>query len=604
MTTQSGVDVDETSVETTQEVIKPASRAIYSIVTTYLSDDNTLAPKDKSLINDTIIKLHGLPILSSSSDDLSSIMGNIVEADCVILFYTPQRCVDTISVKCNTCCVVPIFCEQKACQNILEFELKFAIAQEKHIIVFIDKNTKVNSVFQNLFSIYPNIIKVIYYTDIDESLISANFVEIFNTLRSAQIGYFRRKDYCLTVLNKCIQRASVPQKTIGVYTNTSGEMNADSKSEIHVLTNEWYNYDFTTMSSLTIAINTKKGVKYCYYAPERYRGVVDTFKEVLKDYYNKSFKAREKVVAWIRMSKSEHYYLDEFLSSVTNKPIRNIISSLLASCGDDYYSNERIDSILNNCKEGNTLINLSVDKNSLNKWIHGERINNPRTIMRFLRNLGILLNAIKSDESLYRNAIINSFCSKLELLFNMYLLVQWQTGLDEEKQHSFTEEETSAIINYFKYKDSSAAHDLPNNLIISEPFEKWLRPSNEEGLVGVIPEGKDNDVDKYLQNILFLPIDEEMSLTLAYSFTLFLGYAPNGGTYDESAAWYTTVSDNRSRYTEKIDNGLFMVDIGPTDELFPEIKEIFKRIIFASENIRNKLKEKQSVILKIVGWLE
>ena len=588
----------------------PLEYKINGVVPTYinLSNNSIIRP----LVCNTVTDLMGLPLfpaedLIETKDRTLDVMSKILASDCVILFYT-QDIKSITPPGCEECCIKETMCNNTyKCKSFIEFEIRFAISMKKRVLVFIDKkaiNEKNNVLnredgFLKMISKNQSGIKSVCYKELKGTDIMPSFISIRDELFSMGIGFFRPKDYCLIVQNKCVQRKSVPQKTIGEYTITSGEMSADSKSEIHILTNEWKNYDYTTLSALTIAINTKKGVKYCYYAPQKYKNEVETFKELLKDYYFKTFKARDKVVAWIRMSKCEHYYLDDFLSTITNKPIKEVLSSLLFS--SDNYELEILERLLGVCLENGSVISLNVDRGKLNDWIHGKIINNDRTLLRFLRNIGVVLTAINSEKDLRKNSTIDAFCKKLELLYNMYRLLQWQTDRDEEKQRIFSDDEIAEIINYFKYRDNDVLGDA-SNLIISDHFEEWLRDSGGREIIGVLPDDETNNVNKYLDNIIFLPICEKMPIELAYSFSLFLGYNPFGGTYNESAAWYTTSSDNEDTSEDKIDNGLFMVDIGPRDELFGDIKEIFRKIISYNHNIKEILKQNKSAILGLKGF--
>ena len=607
------IDTDKTSsnMQNKRRIIVPIKKHVDAILITYITSDKSVENiKIKDTVIHSVMKSYGLPITMSLSKDakpsdfLPTIMSNIDLADCVLLVYPSAQ----------PECRLPadyfgdVFNQEEIPQynpiqdtelSLLEFELLYSIKKKKKILVFIDKYYSESN--DNIFQLIRSS-KIPYYTfasDLDESIVCTQFNTIKREVLQGGIGYFKKDDYCLTVLNKCTQREAVSQKTIGEYTNTSGEMNASPQSEIHILTNEWTNYDYTTMSSLTIAINTKKGVKYCYYAPQRYKNTVEAFKEVLKAYYKKSFKARKKVVAWIRMAKSKGCYLDEFFTVVCNKPVSNVISYLLSLCGQ--YDHERLDDILSLCHSANSdkPIDLHIDRNKLQEWIGGKLINNEKSIFRFLSNLGVLLKALRSDTKLCTNANINEFCDNLELLYNMYLLCQWQTSSDERVDKNFSTEDISNLIEYFRYKEYALGEGQPNNVIISEPVEEWLLPERENEYPGEIVLSED-EINCYLDNVVFLPIEDGNPFTLAYSFTLFLGYSPNGREYNESAAWYTTFSDNQSQGVDLIDNGLFMVDIGPTDTLFPEIKQIFRSIILSNDSVYEQLKSINSVIINTI----
>lgn len=75
--------------------------------------------------------------------------------------------------------------------------------------------------------------------------------------RVATLQARQDSDALLRIMNKCIQRET-DRRTVGHYVIESGEMSRmENGDELHILTNEYMNYDFTPISSLAIAINTK-----------------------------------------------------------------------------------------------------------------------------------------------------------------------------------------------------------------------------------------------------------------------------------------------------------------------------------------------------------
>lgn len=397
----------------------------------------------------------------------------------------------------------------------------------------------------------------------------------------------------LQILNKCVQFGSVSQ-TVGKYTMTSGEMTAPEGSEIHILSNEMYNYDFTAMSALTISIATKRGVKYFYYATDEEKEKFDSFKERIRYYYTKSLKSRQKVVAWIRQAKSNTAMFDDlFFITKTNRTLREIIKVLLTQCGKE---NKIKDVELAIGNSYNLDKQLNTDEVKLKRWISGEIMNDESSIYKWINAMSLLIKPILQDDELKTNNYIRDFIRKIEYINNMALLSRWQLS-PKDWTIALSDDDQEELINFFKWKDEN---DKENTCIITDEIEFWLK--SDEEIVGASGgEFIEQDVDSYLNNIVFCEVENNKPYELAYNFCIFIGYEPKRRTPNTAAAWYTTYSANNSKDCEIIDNDLFMVDIGAHQQVFDDLKGVFIGLILNNDQTMKTLKKNKSKMIKFLG---
>lgn len=402
-------------------------------------------------------------------------------------------------------------------------------------------------------------------------------------------------DVLLKIMSKCIQRGT-DQRTVGHYVITSGEMSRMSAGEeIHILSNEYLNYDYTPISTLAIALNTQKGVHYYYYGTEEQESVVMALRERVKGYYQKGWKAKDKIARWIRKAKSSLYNYQDFLRGICGYSIGNIIESIVM--GSNIAGEEKkevlcsiIGVIKNTGKEKDYLMPSLANLTYVLDWINGiESSQNDSIVYNFINEIAILIKGIKNNEELMRDIFVKDFCDKIQLLLDMKEFSIWLT----KDASNPAPDRINYLFNVFQYKNNNAIGDQ-FNVLISDPMKKWLSPSDGETNSGMIS-CDDTDMDTWANNIHFCVLRDENPYTLCYSFTLFLGVE------GQAAAWYTTYKENSNTDDSALDNPLLMIDILRNDPLLKEIEFAFKDIITQDENVKKLLRDSNS---RIIDFLE
>lgn len=411
------------------------------------------------------------------------------------------------------------------------------------------------------------------------------------------------EDYMLETLSLCT-RECAKATTIGKYTVSSKEMErVNENDEIHIITNEMFNYDFTPLSSLTISINTMKGVHYYYYGDEIQEDGFNLFKEHIKDYYVKNFQARTAVVSWIRKRKSSYVNFEEFFNTCS-QPVSHIFNTLLILAGVDVNTiNTLIDEYLKeyNVKSDSLLIRKT-DKESLLKWVNGsdstyvdseseknkvnfiEKLSNTK-----LKNVYNSINRLKGvaekvKEYSIKNHAIVEFCDKVKCLYNMKMFAQWQSD-SKENDNVPDEYQIEELFDYFRTAGPR------NEIVIPDPIETWLRPEPDEVYCGSV---EVDDEEKYLSRLHFCRISEKKPFKLCYNFSYFIC------SEGPAACWYVTLNSSNSKSmkpSSEADVDMLMVDIDDNTTLLDRIVIVFKQLIEGNNAIMDELANSGSKML-------
>ncbi len=402
-------------------------------------------------------------------------------------------------------------------------------------------------------------------------------------------------DVLLKIMSKCIQRGT-DQRTVGHYVITSGEMSRMSKDEeIHILSNEYLNYDYTPISTLAIALNTQKGVHYYYYGTKEQESVVMALKERVKGYYQKGWRAKDKIARWIRKAKSSLYNYQDFLRSICGYSIGNIIESVVIGSNISREEKEKVlDDIISTIKamgksQDYVMPNLA-NLTYVLDWIAGiESSQNDSIVYTFIDEISILIEGIRKNKILMCDVFVKDFCDKIQLLLDMKEFSIWLT----KDGYEIKSNRIDYLFNVFQYKNNNAIGDQ-FNVLISEPMKKWLSPAEGETNSGMIS-CDEVEMTAWANNIHFCVLRDENPYTLCYSFTLFLGVE------GQAAAWYTTYKENSNTDDSALDNPLLMIDIKRNDPLLRELETAFKEIIMQDNEVKGTLSGSNSRILNFLG---
>ena len=624
-------------------VIQPKKYNLDTVCKTFIWADPFEFSTMKDALCKTVLKAGDYPIaVEKRYDNVSDMMGYIDASDIVIIVIGSLYGDCTVNVSCKNCndddCRKNK-ADERCLISMMEFVYRYSTAQGKKVLIFYtdeeDKFTfvgrmgnkgKSNDELEKIFDsgkaaiqqlkdeIY-NKIKISFEPNQNETqfqmytLVRNGYISEAKGRRK-EIGLCSSeklgKDKLLCAMSDCIQKNFKPT-TIGHYTVDSGEMiRTKAGDEIHIITNEMYNYDFTPMSSLTIAINTEKGVHYYYYLTEDQKETFQIFEERLKGFYRKTFRARQDVVSWIRQAKSRMYDYTRFLQNIVDQSVRTTITSLLTESGVEEDPAQLVDAICaEDCNKRKILSDTSSIFQNINipkllQWIAGKSFPDESGIYNAIDMLCIFLRAFPADKH-YRNySKIKAFCDKLELLRDMKLLTVWQTRSEGGPTKI---EEIHSLLERFRKDESKGAGGKE---ILSEPIKDWMMPvgkrnqsdkkSNEIDelvQVGEDPNMTEEAMEHYLGNVHYCPIVDGQPYTLCYSFSLFL--CGEGA----DAAWYSTCVNSNNKRIE-IDNDLIMIEFMKDQSTYNSIIECYRQIILSNPEILKELKKYNSRIF--TGW--
>ena len=658
---KSGINFDDTKQECPNSInpqkietesaaiIQPKKYNLDSICKTFIWADKFEFSEIRDTLCKTVLKAGDYPIaFEKSHDQVSDVLGYIDASDIVIIAIGSIYGERIVSLQCGNCIDNAGKDAGEGSISMLELVYRYSKLQKKQILIFQTNEEKIydfirrlanqgksdeelekmfesgREALQKFKANIENEIKNSFDANQNEILSEMSFDANQNenlfqmSYRYARNSYISKakdqkkeiglcasemlgRDKLFCAMNDCIQKSFKPT-TVGHYTVDSGEMiRTKAGDEIHIITNEMYNYDFTPMSSLTIAINTEKGVHYYYYLTEDQKETFQVFKERLKGFYRKTFRARQDVVSWIRQAKSRMYDYTRFLQNIVEQSIRTTITSLLSESGLKEDPSKFVDEICSQDCNGRKLVDSSSVFQNINiakllNWIEGKSFADESSVYIAIDRLCVFLRAFPSGQH-YRNySKIKAFCDKLELLRDMKLLTIWQT---RSEGGPTTNEEISSLLERFRKDESKGSEGKE---ILSEPIKDWLMPvgkreqadrdytgKEEVVQVGEDPNMTEEVMEGYLENVHYCPIVDGQPYTLCYSFSLFL--CGEGA----DAAWYSTcVNSNNKKIA--IDNDLIMIEFMKDQSTYDSIIECYKQIIFSNSNILVELKKYNSRI--------
>lgn len=624
----------QTPVE--REIVLPKPYVQHSIYKVFVWANNKSL---KSILNEVVLKAGAYIVSYSDTADtlhskkfeetLSTIMGYIEASNFVLLGMNE----DTLSVlehDCKACCMTSCSTKGESCAIPVEvFIFRYAQEKGKAVLPFFISSERSDPPF-DLSGLKKEMWALEGYCELSIGNLDVARVEgeyrrfassweqrhpkelcILSTMAASEDG---GKDRLLRVLSACTQEKGEP-RTIGLYTIESGEMvDADCGDEIHIITNEIYNYDFTPMSSLTIAINTQKGVHYYYYVPADQIEAVKLLKLRIADYYRQRFRVKRGIVSWIRHAKSQLFKYEEFLSSLKNLSIRHIIERLLGEGGFDL-DTEVLDDMCNIICQAAQIANRDslafrdINVPRIVKWISGWNDNNDKirsSIYMDIDKLCVLLMPFYGRYREHRetSSAIKSFCEKLELIKHMKMLTVWHAEDPNDDKVKVGERPSAGEIEEILSTTFSTYQSSKKEVNIPLPMYEWLKPQyDREGkpieLTGELPV-EESDIADWLENIHCCPIADEQPYTLCYNFSLFLCH---GGSDDADAAWYETWEKNAPAKPndELVDNDLMMIGFKSDSSVYREIKECYKHIVLANPMAYEEIKKSKSKLLQVLN---
>ena len=432
------------------------------------------------------------------------------------------------SVKSGHAKVIPIFVDDTPNEDIPREITELTGIAHDMIIRRYNESTgerEMNSICEEIKEQYFNII----FDTIKRKFTTQKNSQKFNELMSA------------CVKNKCTACS------ISDDIKESTEISADSLKEMHVISNEMLEYDCNTYSCMVIASNLlgaeesvkgmkiynpdKNGVKYFYYVPVGYELECATAFDKLKEFVKKTKNSRREVTSLIRREFSSRNKVATFFREFNNMTITDFKEQYHVETPDDLVAfNELFCSELSQSyfAYSDTSDVFSIPEEFL-AWISGDNEKYSYNTMieisyEFIDFIGSFVDFLSQAKDI-NNVSYELLKKRYTYLERFRRLEDWQMG----KLHDISVSESKRLANYLL--DYTA--DSNNKCVKKFPrLANWMQFNYD--MNGKVCELDDATVERALDNLTCIVVNEDESLRLCYSFALFIGRTEACG------AWYTT----------------------------------------------------------------
>lgn len=376
----------------------------------------------------------------------------------------------------------------------------------------------------------------------------------------------------LNMQNECIQKHCITDR-ISDYILKSNELSsAEGLFELHIMSNELRQYDFTVISTLAIAMNIQKKVKYIYYLPESSLSDFSQLKSRVKRFIKKDKQAMVEIDSWIRSRILENHNVTRFIQKdISGQRPSEIVSVSFTYLKDDLKKNlqEKLSSL--ELKGGRIFISEDVFS-----WIRGETLpDNKASIDNFISIVESINNYILSCGTIY-----DPIAMRMEEVFSLMIRLYYFSKIlvDGEKMTN----ENDIFNHVFDDEEIVGINQLRN--WISTPCEKISEKSIDDILE---------------QNLISIDLSHTPIIKPCYSFCL---YVQGNNKRDVSLAWYTCHSDSEGSQ-RSMDN--YITVYAPTPEHASKERDrlidMYQKVIDYTPGARRMLEEIGSNLLLIGG---
>ncbi len=445
--------------------------------------------------------------------------------------------------------------------DLIKKEIESSVIKPKFMIFYIDIKCQDSIIRQSWYLSSLHNDRNIY-----EDLNTASYETICNTIlceyQYKEIEFLNYKYHYEKLMSNVILNSLKGEyecTTVSDYILTSKELTCQQEGyELHIITDEIYNYDCTALSSMAIASNIQKKVKYIYYGSSTNSHLFDTLKEIIKCFIAKDEKSRRRVDRYIRYKFEKKH---------------NIIGNIdfLAKLHYEVLYNALTDEKRKILKKYKTLLfkkEIFNGFDNLKCWLLGEdndyyKYQNIQILYKFLSE--ILYNEEHNEYYLIKE--LKFLFSYLKPLIEFSDWHIGQTTLSEDK-----------------------IRELEDQLDVQEEIRDWI---GYEGLSGQNRLDQEQIDEIVAQNMIYIEINQNDNLPMiTHSFCLF---------FDKSSircAWYRTSSLIGTFTGLSIDNNLIIYNV-PENEKRDFINMYYK-IMNSSKDIQSKL---QSVDSRVYEFL-
>lgn len=349
--------------------------------------------------------------------------------------------------------------------------------------------------------------------------------------------------------------------------NTNGKNN---KSELHIITNELQQYDFTAISSLAIAVNIMNETKYIYYLPKDSIMDFAKLKSQVKCFIKREMVAMKLIDSWLRARISKNHNIEGFIrDQLDGEDLDVILEKYTYLSVDEKLLVEELYRSFTNKKH-----RIEINEDVYN-WLHG--MENTISVDSFLDTIEKIITCVNVSEE------ISELCEMFTLMVNLNNFSKW---LIDNLELSVSE--ITKLLNI-----------LMNEVEIPGVYQirKWIIDENQN-FSGVSSLDEDEISDMIDRNLISISICNEQILKPCYSFCLYLGDKYN----DVSVAWYSCHDDSDIKSKGVPDNQI-TVHTNTLNSAFSKREislfiDAYERIIKNHDDAKNTLNNHSCDLIK------
>ena len=396
------------------------------------------------------------------------------------------------------------------------------------------------------------------------------------------INNLRKRTVFLELQNYCLQRDCISSK-VSDYILNSNELSPNkSTAEFHIVTNEFWHYDFTALATLAIAENiSKHGNKYIYYYPMG-RGETrgnskrdfDRLKSRVSAYISRNDDAVKEFDMWLRARIGEAHNLVYFLKhDFYGAAITYIIEKFEFK---NQESLKNFSEVINSLPYQDRGIVL--ENPILIKWLTAKEFIEPRSWGILKRNIDLfksIIKIIRYDEAsgtlTFKNRFAASLVQKLEYIIDLFDFSEWFTG-KEENEH------------YSEILDRLIDDRYISNI---SQTRTWIESGN-----GVVSGARLNseespDPDEIIiRNLIGIEVPDDTPIYMCYNFCM---YVSANHAYP-TVAWYECDSASNIPKTNIDENIFVFAPTSPTFDNASVFKNAYRTLIDSIPNAKEYLK--------------
>lgn len=415
------------------------------------------------------------------------------------------------------------------------------------------------------------------------------YLSMLSSITEKYTNSLEAQKFC-NLMNKCIKHPCCA-RSISTDIKYSDEINESHKlQELHILSNELMEYDCNPYSCMIIATNLlgdrgettegqsiytpeKNGVKYYYYCTKEYlKKYEDQVKEKITSFLRKDIKSRKEVIDIIKREYCRELELVSYFKTYNLKSVDDLVEKFQISSPaiitklNQLFESEPDFTTINRQRHTDCIIQPI----TFIKWLSGEKDYDRKSVYKYIDLMNSIKNII-SDDAYANKDLLTELQDHIQDLIYMRDLEEWQY---DGKNVKSVKQLVKLLLD-------------PNNNCEGEKFPKliqWLCTDiNDQKMLDIY-------VDQAMNNLFFIPVEDNELLQLCYSFIIFIQ------TDKTTAMWYTTGYSQETDYVNK-EGTVFVYEIPEGSAEKKQVNDAYSYMININQNAKKTLTESKSKLL-------